>query len=90
MPHDPTARGNIERVPATGYVVGENEQFALRDLARAMSAVGSMCDEMVHGMSEIPQEQMGSLFRVFARQVNAALDVAPFTWDAPARPPKVN
>lgn len=68
-----------------GYVITEDNDLALKDLALALDAVG----EITEGGAELPEvtaASWGALFRTFARQAKAIHETAAFANEAMARP----
>lgn len=70
---------------ARGYVVSEDSDFALTDIARGLDALAQLCEERIDDMPEIPPANWGGLLRTFSRQAKAIGESAAFTNDAIAR-----
>lgn len=68
-----------------GYVISEDADFALNDVAQALNAIASLCEEREGDVPEISKKEWGGLFRTFSRQVAAIHDEAAFANDAMAR-----
>ena len=68
-----------------GYVLSENAEAALSDVAGGLMALSLLCEERQDDMPEIAPAQWGGLLRVFSRQVQAVTDEAPFANKALAR-----
>lgn len=68
-----------------GYIISEDNDFALRDVANALEAVGMLCEERQDDVPEMSRAMWGGLFRTFSRQVKAIHDQAAFANEAMAR-----
>lgn len=84
-----TAAFKAAEIEIRGYVISEDNDHALKDLALALHAVGDLI-EAGGEMHEIPESDLGALFRTFARQVKAIHEAAPFANRAMARPRSIN
>lgn len=68
-----------------GYVISEDNDYALKDLALALYSMG----EIIEGcgeLPELPEANWGALFRTFGRQAKAIHETAAFANSAMARP----
>lgn len=68
-----------------GYIISEDADFALRDVANALDAIGMLCEERQDDVPEMSPAMWGGLFRTFSRQVKAIHDQAAFANEAMAR-----
>lgn len=69
-----------------GFIITEETEFALKDVANGLDAVAMLTEERSGDTPEIPPENWAGLLRVFSRQVQGALDSAGFANNAMARP----
>lgn len=84
-----TAAHKAAEIETRGYVISEDSDHALKDLALALNAVGDLI-EAGGELHEVPEGHLGALFRTFARQVKAIHETAPFANRAMARPRSIN
>lgn len=77
-------------VPARGYIVTEDNDLALADLAGGLNAIAMLTEERPDDMPEIPKSDWAGLLRTFARQASAIRDGALFANKAMARPRHLN
>jgi len=68
-----------------GYVLSENDEFALRDLANGLDAIASLCDERTGDMPELPPSHWAGLLRTFSRTATRIAISAPFANNAMAQ-----
>lgn len=68
-----------------GYIINEDNDFALGEIATAMIAMGSICEAAGHTMPELNGFDYAAIFRSFGRQIQHIHDAAPFTGEAMAR-----
>lgn len=68
-----------------GYIVSEEDDLALLDIANALDAVSMLCEERKDDVPEMTRAMWGGLFRTFSRQVKAIHDQASYANDAMAR-----
>ena len=84
-----TARYAEAETEQRGYVITEDNDLALKDLALALDAVGEII-ENGGNMPELPEGHWGALFRTFGRQAKAIHAEALFANHAMARPRDLN
>lgn len=70
---------------ARGYVLSEDSDLALRDIARGLDALAQLCEDRSDDMPEIPPGNWGALLRTFSRQAQSIGEGAAWTNDAMAR-----
>lgn len=72
---------------ASGYILDEDSEFAMRDMFVAQSAVADLYDRIsLDGENhDITGEDVASVMRTFARIGQRLLAPAPITFDATAR-----
>ena len=65
-----------------GYVVSEEADFALRDMAEALDGIALLCEERTDDMPELTKRQWAGILRTFGRQVQTIRADAGFTQKA--------
>lgn len=72
---------------ATGYIVSEDNEFALRDLFEAQRAIADAYDQISHDGEklDINGSEIGSILRSFSRLGQVLVDGAPYTCNAKAK-----
>lgn len=73
-----------------GYIIDEDNDFALKDISRAMNALALVFDESEHDVIEINGGDIASIFRVFSRSTKSIYDQADFANSAMVRARHLN
>lgn len=73
-----------------GYIIDEDDDYALQDLARAMGAVAMMLDDRENDMMELTGGDLASLLRIFGRCAQNIHDKADFANQANVKPRHLN
>ena len=68
-----------------GYIIGEDKDFALLEIARGLDAVAQLCEDREGDLPEIPPVNLAALLRVFGRAAQEIYDSAGWTKEAMAR-----
>lgn len=73
-----------------GYVITEDADFALKDVALGLDALAMLCEDRTGDMPDIPPDHWGGLLRTFSRQAKAIYDHATWANKAAVRPRDLN
>jgi len=68
-----------------GYIIDEDSDWALRDVASGLSAIAALAVARDIALAELSGAQWGGLLRTFSRQVQSITNEAAFTNQATAR-----
>lgn len=74
----PSAKREADQFETRGYIITEDADLALKDVALGLDALASLCEERTGDMPEIPPSQWAGLIRTFSRQAKAIYDDAAF------------
>lgn len=67
---------------ARGYLIGEDAEMALRDVANGLDALAQLCEDRGGYMPEIPPAHWAGLLRTFSRQTDTIRTGAGFANEA--------
>lgn len=65
-----------------GYIINEDKDFALLEIARGLDAVAQLCEDREGDLPEIPPVNLAALLRVFGRAAQDIHDNAGWAKDA--------
>ncbi len=69
-----------------GYIISEDADFALKDIANGLDAIATLCEEREGDVPEMSPQMWGGLLRTFSRQAKAIYEGSAFANRALARP----
>lgn len=86
----PTPAPSSDQIEARGFVISEDADMALKDVATGLSALALLFDENPHSLPELNGADYAAIFRTFARQAQQVHDDSLFANQAMARPRDVH
>ncbi|MGK2285084.1 hypothetical protein [Pedomonas sp. V897] len=81
----PSAKREADQFETRGYIITEDADLALKDVAQGLSAIAQIMDEHGANVVDLTGADFAAIFRTFSRQAKAIYDDAAFANKVVAR-----